>query len=189
MKLTDAPRRFIVQWGELGSNWGINRTVAQIHALLFVSAEPLNAEQISETLEVARSNVSSSLKELQSWGIVRRIHRLGDRRDHFEAMTDVWEMARLIGQERKRREIDPTLAALRSCIAQSESDRDALLRGRLSDLLELLEIAATLCDRLNRLPIAALKKSARAGDRLLRGLGLNAGRKAEDRKAGPRSDA
>ena len=108
MYISAATHRFILQWGELGSSWGINRTVAQIHALLYVSPEPLDAEEIAKILSVARSNVSGSLKELQSWGIVKRVHRLGDRRDRFEALADVWEMARVIAEERKRREIDPT---------------------------------------------------------------------------------
>src|SRR5262249_61032321 len=116
MKLKDTTQRFVLQWGELGSSWGINRTVAQIHALLFLSPEPLHAEQIAETLSVARSNVSASLKELQGWGIVKRVHRLGDRRDHFEALGGVWEMARVLAGERKRPEVDPTLAAGRPCV-------------------------------------------------------------------------
>src|SRR6476619_7874627 len=101
--LTPTTTRFIRQWGEMGTRWGINRTVAQIHALLFVSPKPLTAEQIAGTLDVARSNVSTSLKELQGWGIVKITHLLGDRRDHFESMKDVWEMFRIILDERKRR--------------------------------------------------------------------------------------
>src|SRR5262249_60280611 len=140
MKLKDTTQRFVLQWGELGSSWGINRTVAQIHALLFLSPEPLHAEQIAETLSVARSNVSSSLKELQGWGIVKRVHRLGDRRDHFEALADVWGMARVIAEGRKRREIDPTLAAGRSCVraASPSGENDAFVRDPLSPLLAVM---------------------------------------------------
>jgi DNA-binding transcriptional regulator GbsR (MarR family) len=174
MKISAATQRFVLQWGELGSSWGINRTVAQIHALLYVSPEPLNAEQIAETLSVARSNVSASLKELQAWGIVKRVHRLGDRRDHFEALADVWEMARVIGEERKRRELDPTLAALRSCVqvAGEGSEKEAFVRDRLMRLLEFMESISSLCDRLSRVPTPLLKGSLRGGDALLKRLGL-----------------
>src|SRR5258705_1102101 len=95
-KLSPVQQKFILHWGEMGTRWGINRTVAQIHALLFLSPTPLNAEEISATLGVARSNVSTSLRELQGWGIVRVVHMLGDRRDHFESMKDVSEMLRII---------------------------------------------------------------------------------------------
>src|SRR5688572_31282026 len=104
MKLTAVQEKFILHWGEMGARWGINRTVAQIHALLFLSPKPLNAEEIAEALTVARSNVSTSLRELQGWGIIRVVHVMGDRRDHFERVKDVWELFRLVLDERKRRE-------------------------------------------------------------------------------------
>src|SRR5437868_10507779 len=113
--LTPVQEKFILHWGEMGTRWGINRTVAQIHALLYLSPEPLHAEDIARLLSVARSNVSSSLRELQSWGIVRSAHVLGDRRDHFESLKDVWQMFQIIAEERKRREVDPTVAMLKSC--------------------------------------------------------------------------
>src|SRR5687767_731583 len=116
MTLSDIQQKFILHWGEMGTRWGINRTVAQIHALLFLSPEPLHAEEIAETLGVARSNVSTSLRELQGWGIVRVVHQLGDRRDHFESLKDVWELFQVIADQRKRREIDPTMALLRECV-------------------------------------------------------------------------
>src|SRR5919109_266169 len=103
-KLIPVAQRFILHWGEMGTRWGINRTVAQIHALLFLSPRPLPAEEIADTLGIARSNVSTSLKELQGWGIVKVVHLLGDRRDHFESLKDVWEMFRIIVEERKKRE-------------------------------------------------------------------------------------
>src|SRR5215468_10578279 len=124
-KLSPVEQKFILHWGEMGTRWGINRTVAQIHALLFLSPKPLNAEEIAETLAVARSNVSTSLKELQGWGIVKMVHVLGDKRDHFESMKDVWEMFRLVLDERKKREIDPSLAILRECIAEAEKEKGA----------------------------------------------------------------
>src|SRR3984957_16891648 len=121
-KLSPVQQKFILHWGEMGTRWGINRTVAQTHALLFISPKPLNADEIVETLGVARSNVSTSLKELQSGGIVKMVHSMGDKRDHFESMKDVWEMFRVVLNERKRREIDPTLALLEDCIQEADKD-------------------------------------------------------------------
>src|ERR1700741_4107198 len=111
--LSNIKRQYILHWGEMGTRWGINRTVAQIHALLYLSPKPLTAEEIAETLSVARSNVSTSVRELESWGLVRPVHVLGDRREHYESMKDVWEMFRVIVEQRKRREIDPTREMLR----------------------------------------------------------------------------
>ena len=116
--LKPTEQRFVLHWGEMGTRWGINRTVAQVHALLYVSPKPLTAEEIATTLSVARSNVSTSLRELQGWGIVRVVHVLGDRRDHFESLKDVWEIFRIVAEERKRREIDPTLRVLQDCVAE-----------------------------------------------------------------------
>src|SRR5467141_3382722 len=136
MPLTPVEQRFVLHWGEMGTRWGINRTVAQVHALLFISPKPLPAEEIANTLAVARSNVSTSLRELQGWGIVRVAHVLGDRRDYFESMRDVWEMFRIILEERKRREVDPTLNVLRDCVATVEKARpvEAEAKQRLGDL-------------------------------------------------------
>ncbi len=119
MKLGLVQQKFVLHWGEMGTRWGLNRTVAQIHALLYIAPKPLNAEEIAETLDVARSNVSNSLKELQSWRIVKLVHVLGDKRDHFESMKNVWDMFRIVLDERKRREIDPTIAVLEECMAEA----------------------------------------------------------------------
>src|SRR5216117_1194342 len=121
--LPPVQQKFVLHWGEMGTRWGINRTVAQIHALLYISERPLNAEDLVELLGVARSNVSTSLKELQGWGIVKLTHIMGDKRDHFESMKDPWELFRVVLDERKRREIDPTLRLLRDCIAEAEKDK------------------------------------------------------------------
>src|SRR5215467_10442313 len=138
-KLNPVQQKFVLHWGEMGTRWGINRTVAQIHALLYISPQPLHAEEIAETLGVARSNVSNSLRELQGWGIVRVTHQLGDRRDHFEAMKDVWEMFRIIVEQRKRREIDPALQMLRECIAELKpGEGDAYTRERVAEMLEFM---------------------------------------------------
>src|SRR3954463_8815041 len=134
--LTPIQERFVVTWGEMGAKWGINRSVAQIHALLFLSPRPLHAEEIAATLGVARSNVSTSLRELQGWGIVRIAHILGDRRDYFESMKDVWEMFRIIVDERKKREADPVLAMLRDTVGEAKKPgaADAYTRERLGDM-------------------------------------------------------
>src|SRR5438874_9224928 len=136
--LPPVQQKFVLHWGEMGTRWGINRTVAQIHALLYVSERPLNAEQIAETLGVARSNVSTSLKELQGWGIVKLVHVMGDKRDHFESMKDVWEMFRVVLDERKRREIDPTLRLLRECLEQAAKPKGTTdyAQQRLRDLYD-----------------------------------------------------
>jgi DNA-binding transcriptional regulator GbsR (MarR family) len=167
MKLTPAMEKFILHWGEMGSTWGINRTVAQIYALLYLSPEPLTAEEISETLVVARSTVSTGLRELQGWGIVRVTHVLGDRRDHFETMSDVWEMFRAILAERKRREIDPTLTMLRESVTEfaGESGGDAYAQARLQEMLEFFEVTTRVYAQVEQMPTDALVKIARLGDR------------------------
>ncbi len=143
MVLSKVAEKFILHWGEMGTKWGINRTVAQIHALLFLSDRPMHAEEIAETLSVARSNVSTSLRELQGWGIVKASHVLGDRRDHFESMKDIWEMFQVIVDERKRRECDPTMRLLRECLEEMDAGkvakRDEGMRERLGAMLEFFE--------------------------------------------------
>lgn len=173
MVLTPAAKKFILHWGEMGARWGINRTVAQIHALLYLSPRPLHAEEISQTLSVARSNVSSSLRELQGWAIVRIAHQLGDRRDHFESMKDVWEMFRIIVEERKRREIDPTLEMLRGCLADLEKAgaTEAYTRERVKEMLEFLESIIAVYQEIGGVAAGSLRKlSAMRGKlhRLLR---------------------
>jgi DNA-binding transcriptional regulator GbsR (MarR family) len=168
MKLTPAMEKFILNWGEMGARWGINRTVAQIHALLYVSPRPLHAEEISETLSVARSNVSNSIKELQSWGIIRVVHILGDRRDHFESMKDVWEMFRIVVDQRKKKEIDPTLAVLRECVAESEKAgrSEEYTRERLKHLLDFFQTMTSTYEHLKQVPTSSLVKFAKLGDRV-----------------------
>src|SRR5947209_17366676 len=124
----------------MGTRWGINRTVAQVHALLFLSPHPLPADEIAETLAVARSNVSTGQRELQGWRIVRVVHVLGDRRDHFETVKDVWEIFRIVSEERKRREIDPSLRVLDECVLELKASPqgDAYAREHLTDMLEFL---------------------------------------------------
>jgi len=143
----------------MGTRWGVNRTVAQIHALLYLSPEPMNAEEIANTLSIARSNVSTSLRELESWGIVKAVHLLGDRREHYQAMKDVWEMARVILDERKRREIDPTVAVLRECLHEVDGKKppDAEMRQRLKAMLEFVEMLTSLYSQLSALPTGTIR--------------------------------
>ena len=171
--LTPIQERFVVTWGEMGAKWGINRTVAQIHALLFLSPRPLHAEEIAATLGVARSNVSTSLRELQGWGIVRVAHILGDRRDHFESMKDVWEMFRVIVDERKKREADPVLAMLREAAADAKKPgaADPYTRERLADMLQFFELMITWAEQTRKLPTAAVVRIVKMGDKLGKLLG------------------
>ena len=172
-KLTPVQEKFILHWGEMGTRWGINRTVAQIHALLFLSPTPLNAEEIAATLGVARSNVSTSLRELQGWGIVRVTHILGDRRDHFESLKDVWEMFRIIVEERRKREADPTLAMLRDAVAEARKAgaADAFTRERLGDLLQFFELMIGWVDQTRRLPTPAIVRLVKMGERVAKLVG------------------
>lgn len=168
--LTPAQQRYILHWGEMGTQWGINRTVAQVHALLFISAEPLNAEEISLILQVARSNVSNSLRELMGWGIVKRVHVLNDRRDHFESLKDVWEMFRIILDERKKREIDPTLAMLEDCLQQARKEKGAAsahMVERLEDLHGFMNIASNWYGQISKWPNRLLIRFLKAGDGVL----------------------
>jgi DNA-binding transcriptional regulator GbsR (MarR family) len=171
--LSPIQQRFVVTWGEMGARWGINRTVAQIHALLFLSPRPLHAEEIAATLGVARSNVSTSLRELQGWGIVKVAHQLGDRRDHYESMKDVWEMFRIIVDERKKREADPVLAMLRETGAEAKKPgaADAYTRERLADMLQFFELMTGWCAQTRKLPTPAVIRMVKMGDKIGRMLG------------------
>ena len=176
MKLTAVQQKFILHWGEMGTRWGINRTVAQIHALLYLSPEPLHAEEIAKTLAVARSNVSTSLRELQGWGIVKVVHVLGDRRDHFECMKDVWEMFNIVIEERKRREVDPTLAMLRSSVTELEQSgsSDSYTRERLREMLDFFETMTSFYAEIRRLPAGTLRQAAKLRGKVRKVLGFPA---------------
>jgi DNA-binding transcriptional regulator GbsR (MarR family) len=177
-KLTLPPiaQKFILHWGQMGTRWGINRTVAQVHALLFLSQVPMPADEISTTLAVARSNVSTCLRVLQGWGIVRVVHVLGDRRDHFESIKDVWEIFRIVSEERKRREIDPTLRILAECVAESKANphSDAYTRERLESMLEFLTAMTGLFDEILRIPTGALKGVVKLRGKVITLLGKKA---------------
>jgi DNA-binding transcriptional regulator GbsR (MarR family) len=175
MKLSAVQEKFVLHWGEMGTRWGVNRTVAQIHALLYIAPRALNAEEIAETLNVARSNVSNSLKELQSWRIVKLVHVMGDKRDHFESLRDVWEMFRIVLDERKRREIDPTISILEECIADAGKDKeaDSGTEERLRELHRFFESTTTWYTQVSRLPTIALVKFLKAGDKVLKAIGIS----------------
>lgn len=175
--LTPVQQKFILHWGEMGTRWGINRTVAQIHALLYLSPKALNAEEIAETLAVARSNVSNSLKELQGWGIVKLVHVLGDKRDHFESMKDVWEMFRVVLDERKKREIDPTLTMLRECLIELEDEKakDTYTGERIHAMRDFFETTTAWYQQIRTWPTNAVVRFVKLGDKVLRVLGIGGG--------------
>ena len=170
--LTPVQRNFVLHWGEMGSRWGINRTVAQAHALLYLSPKPLHAEQIADALSVARSNVSTSLRELQGWGIVRVVHVLGDRRDHFESLKDVWKMFEIVVAERKRREVDPTIAMLRDLV--QENSADGYTKERLRDMLGFFDTMTACYSDFERMPSGSLAAFAKMRGKIKALLGARA---------------
>ncbi len=173
MKLSNVQQKFVLHWGEMGTRWGINRTVAQVHALLYIWPQPLNAEQITETLGVARSNVSTSLRELQSWGIVAVVHVMGDRRDYFETYEDVWEMFQLILDERKKREIDPTRKLLSECIEEAEAARrpDVETIARLKAMQSFFDTMTGWYTKMRKMPQGVMLKFVRMGDKVQKLIG------------------
>jgi DNA-binding transcriptional regulator GbsR (MarR family) len=173
--LAPVEEKFILHWGEMGTKWGINRTVAQVHALLYLAAKPLPADEISTTLSVARSNVSASLRELQAWGIVRVVHVLGDRRDHFETLKDVWEIFRIVAEERKKREIDPTLRVLAECVQEVKNGQgNPQTKERLEGMLEFLTAMTGLFEEILRMPTGALKSVVKLRGKVVTILGGSA---------------
>ncbi|OZI39746.1 MarR family transcriptional regulator [Bordetella genomosp. 5] len=166
MILTPIAERFILHWGEMGSRWGVNRTVAQIHALLYLVGKPLHAEEIAETLGVARSNVSTSIKELQSWKLVKVVHVMEDRRDHFETSTDVWELFKLIVEGRRQREVDPTLTVLRDSLVSPEIKDEPETEERIRKTLEFMEILTTWSDEMLRMKPETLMKTLGMGAKI-----------------------
>lgn len=175
MKLTATAQQFVVHWGEMGTAWGVNRTVAQIHALLFFHGRPLHAEDIAETLSVARSNVSNSLKELQNWKLVRVTQVLGDRRDYFETSLDVWELFRAIVRERREREYEPTVRVLATLTKDPAFAREpADVQDRVRDTLRFMEVLGTWSEEMLRLSPTTLERLLKLGSsvqRFVRGEG------------------
>lgn len=165
MKLSPAVAKYVLHWGEMGTRWGTNRTVAQIQALLYLSPEPLRADQIVEALSVARSNVSTSIRELQSYGLVRMTHIFGDRRDYFESLHDVWELFRVIIEQRKQRELNPTLSMLRTTAAEvlEEDDTDPVTKERIQNMLRFVETTSDWYEQIREIPTPTLTKLMKLG--------------------------
>jgi DNA-binding transcriptional regulator GbsR (MarR family) len=167
MKLHPVAQRFVLHWGEMGSKWGVNRTVAQIHALLYIVGKPMPADELVETLGVARSNVSNSLKELQAWNLIQVVHMMGDRRDHFSTSTDVWELFRIVVRERKEREFDPTIGVLRDCLESRDLHKEEPdAQQRIKETLQLMESLSTWGDQMLKLEPATLMKVMKLGAKI-----------------------
>ncbi|NPV23343.1 GbsR/MarR family transcriptional regulator [Bradyrhizobium aeschynomenes] len=181
-KLPSAVERFILNWGDMGDQWGVNRSVSQIHGLLYLSEKPMTAEDIADTLGMARSNVSNSLKELLAWDLIRRVPILGDRRDHFEAETDIWEVAHRIAAGRKQREIDPAIAALRACVAEATGDPaiSAVAAKRLKDMLAFTELVDRWYAQMLRVPRPRLVALIKLGEKVANLLPLGRSRSGSD---------
>jgi DNA-binding transcriptional regulator GbsR (MarR family) len=165
MKLSPAVEKYVLHWGEMGTRWGTNRTVAQIQALLYLSPEPLRADQIVDALSVARSNVSTSIRELQSYQLVRMTHVLGDRRDYFESLHDVWELFRVIIEQRKQRELNPTLSMLRTAAEEVELEKetDPVTKERIRNMLAFVETTSDWYDQISDIPSSTLTKLMKLG--------------------------
>jgi DNA-binding transcriptional regulator GbsR (MarR family) len=161
--------RFVLHWGEMGGQWGVNRSVSQIHALLYLSERPLTADDIADTLGLARSNVSNSIKELLGWNLIRRVPIRGDRRDHFEAETDVWEMFLRIAAGRKEREIDPAVAVLKTCATDADRDASvpAVARERLAAMLQFLEMMDRFYTQMLSVPKPQIATAIKLGAKVL----------------------
>ena len=163
----DLGARFVLHWGEMGARWGVSRTVAQIHALLYLAGRPMHAEEIASVLQVARSNVSTSLRELQNWDLARVVHLAGDRRDHFETELDPWELLRTVARERREREFDPTLEFLQSCVDSKEFAReDGASQKRLRETLAMMEALSDWSGQMLAMDNAALRRLAKLGTKL-----------------------
>src|SRR5712692_3737532 len=167
--LPSAVERFVLHWGDMGNQWGVNRSVSQIQAVLYLSDRPLTAEEIADRLGMARSNVSNSIRELLAWNLIRRVPIKGDRRDHYEAETDIWEVAARIAVGRKEREIDPAMAALSSCVAQAEQDPrvDPVARARLQAMLEFMQAMNGWYSQMLSVPRSKLALLVRLGARIV----------------------
>jgi DNA-binding transcriptional regulator GbsR (MarR family) len=165
MNLSPAVERYVLHWGEMGTRWGTNRSVAQIQALLYLSPGPLRADEIVDLLSLARSNVSTALRELQSYGLVRMTHVLGDRRDYFESLHEVWELFRVIIDQRKQRELNPTLSMLRKCAidAKAEDATDEITKQRIQNMLTFVEATSDWYEKIQGVPTSTLQKLMKLG--------------------------
>ena len=168
-QLDPVTRRFVLHWGEMGTRWGINRTVGQIYALIFVADRPLNADEIAEQLAFSRSNVSMGLKELDGWRLLKRSYLPGDRREYFSTPDDVWSIFRTLAEERKKREIDPTLTLLRDALLEPSSDpSDARAQQRMGEMLAMIEMLTSWFEDMRKLDQATLTKLMKLGTGVIR---------------------
>ncbi len=173
MNLPPLTQKFVLHFGEMGSRWGINRTVGQIYALLYVSAEPLNADQVGEALNFSRSNVSMGLKELQSWGLVRLLHQPNDRREYFSALEDVWAIFRTLAIERRKREIDPTLSMLRDALMEQPSSADDIhAQERMRQMHGFIELMTDWLDEVQKMDSETLASLMKLGSKVQKLLGM-----------------
>jgi len=170
MKLSPAVEKYVLHWGEMGTRWGTNRTVAQIQALLYLSPTPMHAEEIVDILSVARSNVSTSIRELQSYGLVRMTHVLGDRRDYFESLSDVWELFRVIIDQRKQRELNPTLTMLKQCAIEVDAEKDTndVTKKRIHNMLDFVTTTSDWYEQIQSVPTSTLQKLMKLGSGITR---------------------
>lgn len=180
-KLPPAVEQFVLRWGDMGGQWGVNRSVAQIQALLYLSDRPLTAEDIAETLGMARSNVSNSIRELLGWKLIRRVPVLGDRRDHYEAEADLWQIMTHIARGRKEREIDPAVAALRHVLETADGDPQIspTARARLKEMQGFLGTLDTWFSQMVTVPPATLMALMKLGTRVVSLVSLGRGSSAK----------
>ena len=169
MHLTPAMQAFILHWGEMGAKWGVNRSVAQIHALLHIAPVPLDAEEIADTLGLARSNVSTGLKELQGWKLVKATRALGDRRDTFTSVQDMFDLATVVVEGRREREFAPTIAALRDVAVEADTDATpADVKARMKETLEMMQMFDDWYRDMSRLPRGVQMAMLKLGAKLAR---------------------
>ena len=167
IQLSELGNQFVLHWGEMGTRWGINRTVSQIHALLYYTGQPANAEQIADALQVARSNVSNSLKELQNWKLIRVTHMMGDRRDYFETSLDVWALFNTVITERKKREFDPTVEFLQKIVTENTFNNNELdSKKRVKEMLDLMQTVSVWGDEMIKLKPETLTKIMKYGAKI-----------------------
>jgi DNA-binding transcriptional regulator GbsR (MarR family) len=186
MNISPKSQAFVLHFGEMGSRWGFNRTVGQMFALLTIHPEPLNADQLAEALTISRGNVSMGLKELQAWRLVERQHIPGDRKDYFTTSGDIWDLARVVFEERRKRELDPTLTLLRSQLLEAPQDKqEAYAQEKMQEIYELLEQMNAFANSLNNLPPQQLKVLMSLGAGITKLLDFkNPLKKSDDKKNG-----
>lgn len=182
--MTPIVQDFVQHFGEMGSRWGINRTVGQVYALLFVSQAPLNAEHIVEELSISRSNVSMALKELRNWRLLETVYVAGERSEHFTAPEDVWKIFQTLAEERRRREVDPTLSMLRDALINppsNDGDRHAL--SRMGEMHDLIELATSWFDDIQKIKPETLRKLMKMGQNIQKVFSIGSGRADKSAKA------